>query len=43
MGLPILGSIENIKTISRDMIVKYHDDNYVGENIIIAGCGNLTH
>lgn len=25
------------------MIVKYHNDNYVGDNIIIAGCGNLRH
>ena len=32
-----------MKTISRDMIVDYHDNNYVGENIIIAGCGNLKH
>ena len=32
-----------MKTISRDMIVEYHNDNYVGENIIVAGCGNLNH
>ena len=43
MGLPILGHIENMRTISRDMIVDYHDANYVGENIIVVGCGNLNH
>lgn len=30
MGLPILGSIQNMQTISKEMIEKYHSDNYVG-------------
>lgn len=25
------------------MIVKYHRDNYVGENIIIVGSGDINH
>jgi predicted Zn-dependent peptidase len=41
MGLPILGSIGNMKTISRDMIVDFHDRNYVGSNIIVVGCGPI--
>jgi predicted Zn-dependent peptidase len=43
MGLPILGHIHNMRTISRDMIVEYHDKNYVGENIIVVGCGPIDH
>lgn len=30
MGLPILGHIHNMRTISRDMILEFHDKNYVG-------------
>ena len=30
IGLPILGDISNMETITRDMIVKYHRENYVG-------------
>ena len=43
MGLPILGSIYNIKNINRDMIVQYHNENYIGQNIIIVGTGNFQH
>jgi predicted Zn-dependent peptidase len=30
MGLPILGYIHNMQTISRPMIQEYHNQNYVG-------------
>jgi hypothetical protein len=30
MGLPILGSIYNIQNITRDMIVQYKKENYIG-------------
>lgn len=43
MGLPILGSIGNMRTISRDMIADYHDKNYVGSNMIVVGCGPIDH
>lgn len=32
-----------MQTISRQMIVDYHADNYVGENIIVAAAGNINH
>lgn len=41
MGLPILGSIQNIQTISQDMIIDYHQTNYVGENILVIGSGPI--
>jgi predicted Zn-dependent peptidase len=43
MGLPILGVIENIYKISRDMIVDFHNRMYYGENLIIVGTGNIEH
>jgi predicted Zn-dependent peptidase len=43
MGLPILGYIHNMQTISRNMIQDYHNENYVGENIIVTGAGNIDH
>lgn len=43
MGLPILGKINNIYSITREMIVEYHQRNYFGENIIIIGAGDHKH
>lgn len=43
MALPILGSIYNMDTISKSMIEQYHNENYVGENIIIAATGPIQH
>ena len=43
MGLPILGIIENIYKISRDMIVEFHNRMYFGENLTIIGTGNVEH
>lgn len=43
MGLPILGIIENIYKISRDMIVEFHNRMYYGENLVIVGTGNIEH
>jgi predicted Zn-dependent peptidase len=30
IGLPILGDLKNMQTISREMIEQYHNENYVG-------------
>jgi predicted Zn-dependent peptidase len=43
IGLPILGDIRNMQTISRDMIKEYHDRNYVGENIYVVAAGDINH
>lgn len=43
MGLPILGKISNIYSITQDMVVEYHKRNYFGENIIIIGAGDHKH
>lgn len=43
MGLPILGSIYNIQNITRDMIVQYHSENYIGRNVVIVAQGDFEH
>ena len=43
MGQPILGDIDNIRQITRDMVVDFHATNYYGENMVIVGTGNVPH
>ena len=43
MGQPILGDIDNIRQITREMIVDYHKRNYFGDNIVIVGSGAIAH
>lgn len=43
MGQPILGDIDNIYQINRDMVVDFHQSNYFGDNIVIVGTGNISH
>ncbi|KRW98652.1 Metalloenzyme, LuxS/M16 peptidase-like protein [Pseudocohnilembus persalinus] len=43
MGLPILGKINNIFSITRENVVEYHKNNYFGENIMIVAAGNHNH
>ena len=43
MSLPILGKINNMYSINRDMIVNYHKANYYGGNLIVVGGGGIDH
>ena len=43
MGQPILGDIDNIRQINREMVVDFHQRNYFGENIVVVGAGNVDH
>jgi predicted Zn-dependent peptidase len=43
MGLPILGEVDNIHKITREMIVEFHQRMYFGENMVIVGTGNVNH
>ena len=43
MGQPILGDIDNIYSINRDMIVDFHNANYYGDNMVIVATGNVNH
>jgi len=43
MCLPILGNINNINNITRDIMLDYRTDNYFGENMFIIGTGDHDH
>lgn len=43
MGQPILGDIDNIYQITRDMVVDFYQTNYFGENMVIVGTGAISH
>ena len=43
MGQPILGDIDNIYQITRDMVVDFYQTNYFGENMVIVGTGAVSH
>lgn len=43
MGQPILGDIDNIRQINRDMVVDFHRRNYYGENMVVVGSGAIDH
>jgi predicted Zn-dependent peptidase len=43
IGLPILGDIRNMETITKEMIEEYHNRNYVGDNIYVVASGDVNH
>lgn len=40
---PILGLVQNIKSVTRQQIVDFHDQNYTGENLLFVVSGNVKH
>lgn len=43
LGVPILGSIDHVSSLTRDRIVDFIHSSYSPDSIIIAGAGNLDH
>lgn len=43
MGMPILGDINNVYSMTRDLVVDFRETNYYGENMVIAGTGKVNH
>jgi len=43
MGQPILGDVDNIYSVTQDMVKEYHATHYVGKNMVIVGVGNINH
>ncbi len=41
LGFPIAGSDESLEKIDRDVIIKYHDSHYRGNNMVISVVGNF--
>jgi predicted Zn-dependent peptidase len=43
LGRPILGTVESINTLSRDVINRYYKRRYRPENLVVSVAGNLDH
>ena len=43
MAKPILGLIENIKSVQREQIIEFHKLNFYGENLFFVTAGNVEH
>ena len=43
LGLTILGAEENIRSISRDDLVKYVETHYTPDRMVLVGAGNVNH
>lgn len=43
MGQPILGDLDNIKSINQDQILDYYERNYFGKNLVVVATGNVRH
>lgn len=43
MGQPILGDLDNIKSITQEHILDYYHRNYFGKNMVIVATGNVKH
>jgi len=43
LGYPVIGTIENVKNLTREDLVDYLQKNYTVNNIVIAASGNINH
>jgi predicted Zn-dependent peptidase len=43
IGQPILGMLNNIRKVNREMVLEFHRRHYCGKNIVITGAGNIGH
>ncbi len=43
LALPVAGTEESIKTISRDDLIQFHSDYYAAENLIVSISGDVSH
>ena len=43
MGRPILGDINNIKNVTQEMVKNFFDRQYIAENFIVVGVGDIDH
>lgn len=43
LGRPILGTVESIKSLSRNTIFNYYKKRYLPQDIVVAVAGNIKH
>ncbi|RMF61035.1 MAG: insulinase family protein [Calditrichaeota bacterium] len=43
LGMPIIGTRETVRNISRDQLIHFYQQHYRSSNIIVAAAGNVDH
>ncbi len=43
LGLPILGTMESISSVTRERVLKFYRRQYVNQNLVIAAAGQVDH
>ncbi|MCS6758793.1 MAG: insulinase family protein [Candidatus Devosia euplotis] len=43
IGRPILGTVDSVREFNSDTIRKYMNRNYVGDHMVLAAAGNVSH
>lgn len=43
MGQPIKGDRDNIHNLSIDTVKAFHANNFIGDNLVVVGTGNINH
>lgn len=43
LGRPVLGRRQTVSVFSGDDLRRYHRKNYVGGNVVVVACGNVSH
>ena len=43
VGLPVLGTQETLRNLTRDVIVRYMESHYTCDNVVVAAAGHASH
>lgn len=43
LGLPVIGTVENVQSYTRDQLLTYMNHNYHPHNVVVSIAGNLPH
>jgi len=43
LGMPVLGTVESLKSLNKETVLKYYHRNYIPENVVISVVGNIKH
>ena len=43
LGMPVLGTRESVDAFARDAVLRFFEERYRGDNLVIAAVGNLEH
>ena len=43
LGMPVLGTKDSVDAFARDAVLRFFEERYRGDNLVIAAVGNLEH